>query len=308
MTPLKERFAARIPSVPAFLRRAAADRRRLAYDLLPLASTPTARARIARLLAWTAPKTPDFAPSAAARDWHRALTTDGITPPLPRLPEDWVSGLRQHFQSVPCSDPYRSHLGEFLWNVVPSAETNMGYFSVKQTIEAPHVLDIFNDRRVLETAELYLGCKPMLDNIGCWWSYGDRPVPKGTQRYHRDFDAIRGFKLFLYLTDVDASSGPHVFMKGSHASPLLDTGKAQSDEAVRGAFGPENEVQVTGPAGTWFLADTFGFHKGALPTTGTRLILVAQYNVNRTPHLPRAPVMARPDGPLDPFVNRLLLA
>jgi len=191
---------------------------------------------------------------------------------------------------------------------VPSLETNMGYFDIAQILQAPHVLALFNDRRVLETAELYLGCKPLLDNIGCWWSYGDRPAAKGTQRYHRDFDSIRGFKLFLYLTDVDDGSGPHVFMKGSHTSPLLDTGKAQSDEAVRGTFGPENEVRMTGPAGTWFLADTFGFHKGALPSTGRRLILVAQYNVNRTPHLPPAPVMARPSEGLDPFVNRLLLA
>ena len=45
----------------------------------------------------------------------------------------------------------------------------------------------------------------------------------------------------------------------------------------------------------------------ALPTTGRRLILVAQYNINRSPHLPPAPVMARPNPALDPFANRLLL-
>lgn len=305
---LKERFQSRIPSVPAFLRRVVADRRRLSYDLLPLASTPAARARIARLVALARPKTPGFQPSDTARSWHQALRADGITPPLPSLPDGWVDRMRAYFQTETCIDPYRAHLGQFQWDAAPSPEINMGYFSVAQTLRAPHVLGIFNDPRVLEAAELYLGCKPMLDNIGAWWSYGDRPVAKGTQRYHRDFDSIRGFKLFLYLTDVDENSGPHVFMKGSHASPLLDTGKAQSDETVRAAFGAANEIQMVGPAGTWFLADTFGYHKGALPVTGTRLILVAQYNVNRTPHLPPAPVMARPDDRLDRFVNRLLLA
>ncbi|HVJ53235.1 MAG TPA: hypothetical protein VM689_12270 [Aliidongia sp.] len=305
---LKERFQARIPSVPAFLRRVAADRRRLTYDLLPLVSTPAARARIARLVALTRPKTPDFQPSAVAKSWKRALDSDGITAALPSLPDGWIAEMRQYFQTEACIDPFRPHLGHFRWDAVPSLDINMGYFSTEQTLKAPHVLEIFNDPRVLETAELYLGCKPMLDNIGCWWSYGDRPAAKGTQRYHRDFDSIRGFKLFVYLTDVDAGSGPHVFMKGSHTSPILDTGKAQSDEAVRAAFGAENEIHMTGPAGTWFLADTFGFHKGALPETGTRLILVAQYNLNRTPHLPPTPVMPRPDDRLDPFVNRLLLA
>jgi len=304
---LKERFQTRIPSLPAFLRRVADDRRRFAYDLLPIASTPAMRDRIARLVALARPKTPGFRPSAAAIDWNRALAADGITPPLPALPDGWVEDMRRYFQTETCTDPFRPHLGRFLWDAVPSLETNMGYFGADQIVKAPHVLDLFNDPRVLETAELYLGCKPMLDNIGCWWSYGDRPRAKGTQRYHRDFDSIRGFKLFLYLTDVDDGSGPHVFMKGSHTSPLLDTGKAQSDETVQATFGPGNEVRMTGPAGTWFLADTFGFHKGALPETGRRLILVAQYNVNRTPHLPPAPVMARPDDRLDPFVNKLIL-
>jgi hypothetical protein len=305
---LKERFQTRIPSVPAFLRRVAADRRRLAYDLLPLVPAPATRDRIARLIALARPKTPGFLPSATARNWHQSLVTEGITPPLPALPDGWVEEMRAYFQTETCIDPYRKHLGAFLWDAVPSPETNMGYFSVEQTLKCPRVLEIFNDPRVLEAAELYLGCKPMLDNVGSWWSYGDRPVAKGTQRYHRDFDSIRGFKLFVYLTDVDETSGPHVFMKGSHTSPRLDTGAAQSDEAVRTAFGAGNELHVTGPAGTWFLADTFGFHKGALPLTGKRLILVAQYNVNRTPHLPPAPVMARPDDRFDPFVNRLLLA
>jgi len=305
---LKEHFKSRIPSIPDFLRRVAADPRRLAYDLLPLASTPAARARIAGLIALARPKTPGFQPSEPARAWHRALQTDGITASLPSLPDGWIAAMRDYFQTETCSDPYRPHLGGFRWDAPASPETNMGYFSAEQIVRGPYVLDVFNDARVLDAAELYLGCKPLLDNIGCWWSYGDRPVAKGTQRFHRDFDSIRGFKLFVYLTDVDEASGPHVFMKGSHASPLLDTGKAQSDEAVRATFGAENEVHMTGPAGTWFLADTFGFHKGALPATGRRLILVAQYNVNRTPHLPPAPVMARPDERLDPFVNRLLLA
>lgn len=304
---LKEHFRARIPSFPEFVRRVSVDPRRLTYDLLPLASTPAARNRIAGLIALARPKTAGFQPSDMASSWHQALRTDGITAALPSLPDGWVDAMRGYFQTETCTDPWRAYLGAFAWDAPASPETNMGYFGAEQIVRAPHVLDIFNDPRVLQAAELYLGCKPMLDNIGCWWSYGDRPVAKGTQRYHRDFDSIRGFKLFVYLTDVDESSGPHVFMKGSHVSPLLASGKAQSDETVRDAFGGVNEVHMTGPAGTWFLADTFGFHKGALPTRGKRLILVAQYNVNRTPHLPPAPVMARPER-LDPFVNRLLLA
>jgi hypothetical protein len=77
---LKERFQSRIPSVPAFLRRIAADRRRLSYDLLPLASTPAVRARIAGLVALARPKTPAFRPSDVARSWRaRGCAQPGIT-------------------------------------------------------------------------------------------------------------------------------------------------------------------------------------------------------------------------------------
>lgn len=183
----------------------------------------------------------------------------------------------------------------------------MGYFSAADIVAAPHLMTLFNNPVVLEVAELYLGCKPLLDNLGAWWSYGDRPAAKGTQRYHRDLNSLRGFKLFIYLTDVDEASGPHVFMRGSHRSAQLDTGKAMPDHAIHDAFGAQNEVCMTGPAGTWFLADTFGWHKGALPRTGRRLLIAAQYNINRTPHLPRHPVANAADPAFDRFVNRLLL-
>jgi hypothetical protein len=297
----------RIPSLPRFVRRALSDSRLLSYDLLPMASTPARRDALARLVAWFRPKSVPFAPSATARAWHRALETDGITPTLPLLPPETIAELRRYFETTACSDPYRPHLGRFRYDAPPSPESNMGYFAIEDTLAAPGLLALLNDPDVLAAAELYLGCKPMLDNLSCWWSFGDRPVAKGTQRYHRDLDSLRGFKLFIYLTDVDTASGPHVFMKGSHRSPLLDTGKAQSDADMRAAFGAENEVTMTGPAGTWFLADTFGFHKGALPITGRRLMVAAQYNVNRTPHLPRRPVARASEPGLDPYVNKLLV-
>jgi hypothetical protein len=302
-----EKARVRIPSTVQFLRRVQADPRRFSYDLLPIVATPRARDRLAKLIALWRPKTLGFAPGAAARRLHQLLVTDGITPPLPPVPDAQVAAMRAYFETVPCHDPYRPHLGCFPFDAPASLETNMGYFTVPEILAAPHVLDLFNDPVVLETAELFLGCKPLLDNIAAWWSFGDRPSAKGTQRYHRDLDSLKGFKLFVYLTEVDATSGPHVFMRGSQASDRLDTGSALSDETVHAAFGAENEVAMTGPAGTSFLADTFGWHKGLLPQSGRRLMLVAQYNINRTPHLPPLPVMAAPDGSYDRFVNRLIL-
>ena len=302
----QDNFRTRIPSLRGFANRVRLDRRNLAYDLLPLFTTPGRRRLAARTLAALGPKTAGFAPSDQARAWQVQLEHDGIVPVIPAISADRVTALRRYFENIPCLDPYRAHLGSFSFDMPVSPETNMGYYDAAQILAAPDVLDLFNDPVILETAELYLGCKPLLDNIGAWWSYPGRPAAKGTQRYHRDLDSFGGFKMFIYLTDVDVDAGPHVFMKGSHQSALLPTGRACSDDAVRGSFGIENEIVVTGAAGSRFIADTFAFHKGLLPRRGRRLLLAAQYNVNASPHLPRLPLLSRRGG-YDPDINRLIM-
>lgn len=302
----QDNFRTRIPSFGSFVRRVSADRRNFAYDLLPLFTSPGPRRFVARRLADLRAKTPGLEPSATARAWHALLERDGIVPAIPSIDDERVAALRRYFESIPCSDPYRAHLGSFAFDAPASPETNMGYYDAEQILAAPGFLDLFNDPVVLETAELYLGCKPLLDNIGAWWSYPGRPTAKGTQRYHRDLDAFGGFKMFIYLTDVDAAAGPHVFMKGSHRSASLPTGRACSDEAVRASFGVGNEIAITGSAGARFIADTFAFHKGLLPGQGRRLLLTAQYNVNASPHLPSSPPLAGRKG-YDADINRLIM-
>ncbi len=302
----QDNFRTRIPSLASFFRRVSGDRRNFAYDLLPLFASPGRRSFVARRLAALRPKTPGLTPSATARAWHAQLERDGIVPAIPAIDGAHVAALRRYFEGIPCLDPYRAHLGSFAFDAPASPETNMGYYNARQILAAPGFLDLFNDPVILETAELYLGCKPLLDNIGAWWSYPGRPAAKGTQRYHRDLDSFGGFKMFIYLTDVDAAAGPHVFMKGSHRSPLLPTGRACSDEAVRASFGVENEIAVTGSAGARFIADTFAFHKGLLPGQGRRLLLTAQYNVNASPHLPAPPPVPSRGG-YDADVNQLIM-
>lgn len=304
----------RIVSPGTYWRKVKADRRYAIYDILPIVTDPATRDRLAGLIAARRPCTPGFHPSLEARDWCRTLETDGITQMLPPVDPAIVAGLRAYFEETPCHDPFRPHLGWFRPDSPPTPESNMGYHGIDQILRAPHVLALLNDPQVLETAELYLGCKPILDNIGCWWSYGGegfggRETAKGTQRHHRDLDSLRGFKIFFYLTDVDEDGGPHVFVKGSHRSRLLSTGRALTDAQVEGAFGCADTVTMTGSAGSRFLGDTYGVHKGALPRRGRRLLLSAQYNINRTPHGPAAPLLDHrsPEVPkgVDPFVNQI---
>jgi len=63
---------------------------------------------------------------------------------------------------------------------------------------------------------------------------------------------------------------------------------------------------ITGAAGTVFMADTFGVHRGRLPRARSRLLVTAQYGIWRTPFSPKYPILNRQPG-LDPYINRAVM-
>ena len=111
-------------------------------------------------------------------------------------------------------------------------------------------------------------------------------------------------KCFTYLTDVDGTSGPTVYVSGSEQlnyeiwSSREDFEKREpndwpeirsmiqwesgqhrkTDAEIKSAYGSENVKLMTGDAGTYFLADTLGYHKGLAPTKKPRLILITMYS------------------------------
>jgi hypothetical protein len=307
LTPsFSERLKTRIPSLGRFVQRARQDPRNPAYDLLPVL-TLDQRDRFSKTLARFSPKTTDFALTAHQSELHNALHSGGRTPVQPPIPAHVLNDIVTYYKSVPCHDPYRPHLGHFVWDEPPSEDINIGYYSWDETLNAPHMLELMNAPDVLAVAEAYLGCKPVIDNIGAIWGYPGRTVARGVQRFHRDYDCARGFKAFYYLTDVDETSGPHQFVRGSHRDRRLESGKAQTDETIVATFGADAIDTITAPAGSWFLEDVYGFHKGQLPQDRPRLLLSIQYNLYPSPFAPRTSKMAR-DPRFDPYMNKLLFS
>jgi len=305
MVAFAERLKTRVPNLKRFIDRARSDHRNIAYDLLPVLSLDH-RDRISSALAVFQPKTPDFESSMKAVALNAQLATDGLTSLQGPLPAEILGDMTAWFKGIACHDPYRPHLGRFMWDAVPSDETNIGYYRWEEVIRAPHLLDLINSPDILQAAELYLGCKPVIDNIGAAWSFPGRGTAKGVQRFHRDFDCARCFKLFIYLTDMDEESGPHVYVRGSHRSNILDSGKAQTIAGVADSFGEEAIQTITAPAGSWFLEDVYGFHKGLLPISKPRLLVGIEYNLYPSPLSPKEPLLPRPPQ-YDPYINRLFL-
>ena len=221
-----------------------------------------------------------------------------------------VTSLHDFFCVQPVSDPYRPELGTFVPPHNVPAGTHVAFFPNHLVATAPGIYDIVNNPDILSAVARILGGKPTIGYMAAWWSL---PAHDGkamqAENFHRDVDDWRFIKLFVYLTDVDDESGPHVFVPGSHNTDKLATIRRYSEEEVHQAFGPNCEKRFTGPAGTGFIENTYGFHRGIPPQSKPRLIVQATYCIESVPYGPKNPVakIGAPGVPpnIDPFINRV---
>lgn len=127
-----------------------------------------------------------------------------------------------------------------------------------------------------------------------WRSYAvqqqtDSASSLAAQQFHSDCDSIGGFlKVFIALTNIDSSTGPFRFIKGSHAERpknLWRDGRL-SDEEVFNAFDIEKEFIGHCEFGDIYIADTLGIHKGSALRSGFRDVIQIEFG-NTTIGKPR---------------------
>lgn len=280
----------------------AARKARSARHLLLLRIRPPAwRRRISNVMALALPR-PDFADGTGAAEAER-LRDDGFVLLPDVFPLEKLRRVRAALETHECTDGWRPQHGRFPLEKAPDESNNVHVVDVELI---PEVVEIANDPTVLAIVSRYLGCKPTIDDILAWWSLPNRPAPYEEQFFHRDQDSIRFVKLFIYLSDVTEKDGPHTFVRRSHRSnALLDSGRRFTDDEVLAQVPADAIIEFTGPFGTTFLEDTFGLHKGRMPTTGTRLILQVRYTMLPSAFAQPGKKRARVDD-FDPYVNRLI--
>ena len=216
---------------------------------------------------------------------------------------------------------------------------SMAGYTCDQVTRAPHLVDTFNDPRLIDLVEAHIGCVPTLYSLSAWWSFpANRPELIHSQYFHRDIDDWRFVALFLYLTDVDGVGGPHQVVAGSQTLDGITSLVAKAKAAGRdiGGFDPaasfvssageqfskdcerlfgEAIFNATGPAGTMWLVNTMALHRGLMPTKSPRLIVCARYGLGpsvNSSDLEQGPIAKRlvptslPDTPRNRYINRLL--
>lgn len=103
---------------------------------------------------------------------------------------------------------------------------------------------------------------------------------RNARRFHWDYDGIAGLRLHLNLTAVDEYAAPMQYLAGSHRPGRLDSHALRhadlgtADDNVWRSFSEADLRSLTGPAGSTFISDSQGLHRGTQPDRTDRLFLV----------------------------------
>ncbi|MGH7308106.1 MAG: hypothetical protein ACREK6_05365 [Candidatus Rokuibacteriota bacterium] len=183
----------------------------------------------------------------------------------------------------------------------------MADYRLETVLNCPHVLSVANSDFVIRTATRYLGCLPTISTLRIWWLFPGSRLGASAPSFHRDRDDWRCLKLFVYLTDVDETSGPHHFVRGSHRTQPELFWCTYDAKTLEKAFGRDAMCVITGTAGTAFLEATIGLHAGPIPIRQPRLVLQVGYTL-----LPRfsrlyKPMEVQSRPAVDKYINRLFI-
>jgi hypothetical protein len=156
---------------------------------------------------------------------------------------------------------------------------------------------------IVDVARKYLECEPIVwltqlkwtlpspDHSGPDVTAHQEPIQYDSHSFHYDILDWRSLTLFIYLTDVDADSGPHVVVEGTNSRKSLSEirGITIDDDSVERKYGSRIRT-ILGQKGTAFIEDTSSLHKVAAGHKN-RLMLSIDYVIGRRPP-PERPLLA----------------
>lgn len=215
------------------------------------------------------------------------LKTDGLYLSI-TLPKEVVKEIVEFANSTACYGNRKLDM-VFYNQQKEKVQTQLGkrfvvgyYFNT--ALLCPAIKKVQNDPKLLAIAAKYLEQEPVHQGNQLWWSFAgettDWERSKAAQMFHYDIDDYRFLKFFFYLTDVDADSGPHVCVRGSHKKKNIShllLRKRETDEDIINYYGRESIVTIYGQAGFGFVENPLCFHKGITPTHQDRLMLQIEF-------------------------------
>ncbi len=165
----------------------------------------------------------------------------------------------------------------------------MGYIPTENIFDNECILEAANNKKLITLLDNYFNCKYSLDWAWAWWSFKSEEIDHGPQNFHRDYESLNFIKVFIYLTDViDEKDGCHEFvLASSHKNEFYKRERFKKKD-IENKFHCKVK-KIFGSAGTTFIVDSFGIHRGVKPVSKDRLVISLLYSVfpsNRSPKIP----------------------
>ena len=235
-----------------------------------------------------------------------AFVRDVITPAM-------VAEMRAYLARQPVFAPYLLDSPRVSIDSPQLPDSHTLFIPEDKVVGCPHLLDVANHPTILAAIEGIFGCKPTVGVMCAWWSIPTADgKPRHAENFHRDFDDVNFIKLFVYLTDVGPENGPHEYIEGSHRISLMCEIRRFTDDQVLATFPANPKISFVGSAGTMFLENTYGLHRGQPVRKDRRLILQIVYSMLPIVDGPARPypraLFAPARSAIDPYVNRVYLA
>lgn len=231
------------------------------------------------------------------------LDIKGASPLGPVLSHEEINSILQQLDGVAVRDRYFPNTPHYQLSDRPKG-TSFGHYDTKDIVRLLPLMEAINSPRIIKMATRFLGCIPTIEYLSLFWSFPDLDEPITSQIYHIDPISGRFLKFFIYLTDVGEDDGPNVIVQGSeelnyqlwqnrgwlkeHTPDLwpvihnyytfVHGNQFKTDTEIEFAYGKDKVVPNIGPAGLGFLGNTKGFHKGALPISRPRLMLMVMFS------------------------------
>lgn len=175
-----------------------------------------------------------------------------------------------------------------------AAETKTHKSFLKNLWDAVPVIDMSNPFIPLALSDIILATVNEYMQMLSYFFYFTlnitTPVPAGSaavqsQRWHNDPEDKKMCKIFLYLTDVDETSGPFTYVSGTQHGGRWrhlfcdqpPRGFLPLDRPIEELVAPFDIKRYTGKAGTIIFCDTSGYHRGGYATGRERIMLTLGY-------------------------------
>lgn len=252
------------------------------------------------------PKVNGYDNTKEGMEWANKLEDDGVIF-LPKLLSPLqIKQIIEFFKDKSMFQSYDRDKTLYTADKIPQG-THVASYLKDDVLNCPHLLEVANHPLILDIVSKVMNCKPTISNINVWRSYPGFDVAKDSENFHRDVDDFHFLKLFIYLTDVDEQSGPHVYVKKSHKSKDFLRIARFTDEEIYNKYHEKNILKITGEAGSTILENTFGLHKGQVAESKERMIFQVEYSLLPIGAYKYKPIKKHDVSSYDRYINRLFI-